>query len=218
MSRVPVAKLIDFIPLLQPSRPVLVTTRFKDGRINVAPFAWCNPVSTNPPMLILALASKPRRQRSLLNILRDPQFVVNLPGAELAERMARASFFYPKGINKLEFLSFKNAQAEEVEVPILTECRAHIECRLTEAIPTGDHTLLIADVVAASYQSEFYDGNMILKTERTSPLLHLRHHLSCEDQGQTFYFLETAGIRSMYLAFPPGGLDANGRPVAGEED
>jgi flavin reductase (DIM6/NTAB) family NADH-FMN oxidoreductase RutF len=218
MSNVPVSKLGDFVPLLQPSRPVLVTSRFKDGRIDVAPFSWCIPASVSPPMLILALATIPRRQRSLLNILNNGEFVVNLPGAELAERLARSSYFYPKGINKLEHLDYQTAPGQVLDLPILTECRAHVECRLIEAIPTGDHTTLIANVVAASYESELYDDKMILKLDKAAPLMHLRHHLSPDGQGQTFYFLSADCIRSLYLDFPPGGLDANGRPVADEED
>src|SRR5512133_1840279 len=96
----PVAHLREFIPLMQPSRPVLVTSRFANGRINVAPFSWCIPVSLDPPMLGLALLTTPRRQRSLINILREGQFVVNMPGPDLAPRVAAASYWYPKGVNK----------------------------------------------------------------------------------------------------------------------
>lgn len=215
-TKVPVANLWDFIPLLQPSRPVLVTTRFRDGRINVAPFSWCTPVSQKPPMLALALLTVPRRQRSLINILREGQFVVNVPGPDLAERLVKASYWYPKGVNKLEFLAFQTAPAQMLDLPILTECRAHIECRLTQAIPTGDHTTLIADVVAASYDPELYGGSLLLNLEKTAPLLHMR--LFNVTDGQVHVFLTGTESRTYSVPFPPGALDAQGRPVADEED
>ncbi len=218
MSLIRAAKPTDFIPLLQPSRPILTTTRFADGRIDVAPFSWCIPVSANPPMLLLALATKPRRQRSLLNILREKQFVINLPGVELVDRLARASYFYPKGINKLQELDFKTAPAQVVGAPILCECRAHVECQLVQVIPTGDHTTLIADVVAASYDPDMFDDKMILRLDKAKPLLHLRHYSLPDLSGQTFNFFGAGAPCTFTIPFPIGGLDANGRPVADEED
>ncbi len=218
MSKVAVAKLSDFIPLMQPSRPVLVTTRFKDGRINVAPFSWCIPVSANPPMVLLALATIPRKQRTLLNILRERAFVVNMPGAELAERLARASYSYPKGINKAESLEFKTLPGQVLDVPILAECRAHIECKLAQAIPTGDHTTLVADVVAASYDPDVFDDKMVLRLDRAMPLLHLRHNSMPDNSGQTFYFMTAPVGKTVFLPFPPGGLDENGQPIADRDD
>ena len=212
----PVNNLYDFIPLMGPSRPVLVTSRFRDGKINVAPFSWCIPVSQKPPLLALALLTTPRRQRSLINIVRDIEFVVNVPGPELAERMVEASYWYPKGVNKLEFLEFKTAPAQVVGVPVLTECRAHVECRLVQTIPTGDHTTLIAEVVAAAYDPELFGPGYLLNMGMTSPLLHLRHFNTADGQVHVFY----TGSQSCTanVPFPPGGMDSMGRPAGDEED
>lgn len=214
--KVPVQNLSDFIPLLSPSRPILVTTRFRDGRINVAPFSWCTPVSQKPPILALALLTIPRRQRSLINILREGQFIVNLPGPDLAQRLVMASYWYPKGVNKLEFLAFETGQAQVLDLPVLAECRAHIECRLQQAIPTGDHTLLIADVVAASYDPEVFGQGMLLDLERAAPLLHLRHFNTTD--GQVHVFFTGRESRTYNVPFPPGAIDALGRPTGDEED
>jgi flavin reductase (DIM6/NTAB) family NADH-FMN oxidoreductase RutF len=212
----PVENLFDFISLMGPSRPVLVTSRFRDGRVNVAPFSWCIPVSQNPPMLALALLTTPRRQRSLINILREREFVANVPGPELAERMVMASYWYPKGVNKLEFLKFKTAPARVVDAPILAECRAHIECRLMQALPLGDHTTLIAAVVAADFDPGTYGPGYLLDLGKTSPLLHLRHFNTADGQVHVFYTGNQS--RTANVPFPPGGMDSMGRPVGDEED
>ncbi len=212
----PVANLRDFIPLMQPSRPVLVTSRFANGRINVAPFSWCTPVSLDPPMLALALLTRPRRQRSLINILRYGEFVVNLPGPELATRLVAASYWYPKGVNKLEHLGFATAAAEAVDLPLLAECRAHIECRLSQSVVTGDHTTLVADVVAASYDPAIFGSGMLMDLGKAEPLLHLRHFVTAK--SQVHVFLTGAESRTYDVPFPPGGMDENGRPTGDEED
>ncbi len=215
-KKVPVEKLDDFVPLLSPSRPILVTTRFATGRINVAPFAWCTPISVKPPMLTLALLKTPRRQRSLINILRDGQFIINIPTPELAERVVRASYWYPKGVNKLEELGFTTGPAQVLDLPILTECRAHVECRLKDSLTPGDHTLLIADVVAASYDEGTFGPGMMMDLEKVRPLLHLRHVVGV--QGQAHIFFTGDQTRIAYAPFPVGGMDANGKPTGDEED
>ncbi len=212
----PVENVSDFIPLMGPSRPVLVTSRFRDGKINVAPFSWCIPVSQNPPMVALTLLTTPRRQRSLINILRESEFVINVPGPDLAERMVKASYWYPKGVNKLEFLKFATAPARVVGVPVLTECRAHIECRLVQALPFGDHTTLIAEVVAASYDTTVFGAGYLIDMSRTSPLLHLRHFNTADGQVHVFY--TGSQSRTANVPFPPGGMDSMGRPTGDEED
>jgi flavin reductase (DIM6/NTAB) family NADH-FMN oxidoreductase RutF len=215
-SKRPVTQLREFIPLMQPSRPVLVTSRFANGRFNVAPFSWCTPVSQDPPMLALALLTTPRRQRSLINILRDGQFAVNVPGPDLAARLVAASYWYPKGVNKLEHLGFETAPGQVVGLPLLSECRAHIECRLVQPIVTGDHTTLIADVVAASYDPEIYGSGMLMDLGRAAPLLHLRNFVTVD--GQVHVFLAGGESRTYSVPFPPGGMDATGRPTGDEED
>ncbi len=216
IAKRPVAQLREFIPLMQPSRPVLVTSRFANGRINVAPFSWCTPVSLDPPMLALALLTTPRRQRSLINILRHGQFVVNMPGPELATRLVAASYWYPKGVNKLEHLGFATAPAQVVDLPLLAECRAHIECRLVQSIVTGDHTTLVADVVAASYDPAVFGSGMLMDLSHAGPVLHMRHFVTAD--SQVHVFLTGAESRTYNVPFPPGGMDTMGRPTGDEED
>lgn len=167
-------------------------------------------------MLALALLTIPRRQRSLINILREGQFVVNVPGPDLARRVVEASYWYPKGVNKLEFLAFQTAPAQVLGLPILAECRAHVECKLVQAVPTGDHTILIADVVAASYDPDLYGAGMLLDLEKATPLLHMRLFNTAD--GQVHVFFTGTESRTYSVPFPPRAMDAQGRPVADEED
>lgn len=212
----PVRSLGDFIPLLSPSRPILVTSRFRSGEINVAPFAWCTPVSARPPMLALALLTTPRRQRTLINILRERCFIVNIPTIEMGERVVCASYWYPRGVNKLRELGFQTEPAQVLDLPILSECRAHVECTLAQSVVTGDHTLLIADVVAASYNEGTFGPGMVMDLEKVNPLMHLRHFVTSEGQAHVFFTGDQT--RVCYAPFPAGGMDSDGRPTGDEED
>jgi flavin reductase (DIM6/NTAB) family NADH-FMN oxidoreductase RutF len=167
-------------------------------------------------MLALALLTVPRRQRSLINILRDGQFVVNVPGPELARRLVQASYWYPKGVNKVDFLGFQTAPPQAVSVPLLAECYAHVECSLVQAIPTGDHTTLLAEVVAASYDPALYGPGLLLDLDKTGPLLQLQGFNTAD--GQVHVFLRGSGSRTLNVPFPPGAVDPFGRPLGDEEE
>ncbi len=206
--------LSQAIYLLQPSRPVLVTTRNADGSVNVAPFSWLMPVSSKPPLVALALLTHPRRQHTLDNIEREGTFVVNLPGLDLAERLVRTSFRYPAGVNKFAAVDFQPQPSLRVDPPGVGQCRAHLECRLLQEVPTGDHTLLIAAVVAAAYDDELFDENLLLRLDRTAPCVHLRQRKDAE--GQTHMFLAPAGIMTIKVPYALGADPDNGQP-AGKE-
>ena len=53
---------------------MLVTSKNKDGSLNVAPFSWITPISSRPLFLSLALLTIPRKQDILQNIERTGEF------------------------------------------------------------------------------------------------------------------------------------------------
>jgi len=182
----PPDKLSDCVAFFRPNRMVLVTTRERDGTVHVAPFAWCMPVSTNPPMVVLALLTRPRKQHTLVNIERDKRFVINFPNHDIAADLVRSSYRYPAGVRKIGNLELEFSPSQCIDVPLVKQCRAHVECRLETSLVTGDHTLLVARVLAASYAPEQYEDGYILNVEKYLPCLHLGHKTSPDGQLHTF--------------------------------
>ncbi|GAB4537483.1 MAG: hypothetical protein Kow0063_24260 [Anaerolineae bacterium] len=195
----PQSQLCNSVTFFRPNRPVLVTTRDRDGTVHVAPFAWCVPASYDPPIITLALLSRPRKQHSLVNIERDREFVVNLPGHDLSADLVRASYRYPAGVYKKGILGFKFGPSQRVDVPRIEEARAHVECRLKTSLTTGDHTLLVADVVAASYAAKQYREGFILDVENYPPCLHLGHRQT--SWGQVHSFIVRGDVESLDLPY-----------------
>lgn len=197
-------RLGNAIFLLQPTRPVLVTSLNSDGSVNVAPFSWFMPVSMNPPLMGLALLSKPQRQRTLENIEREGEFVVSLPGIDMVEQLVRASFKYESAEQKWAAVGLAEAPSTVVRTPGLAGCRAHIECRPVDLVPTGDHTLVVSRVEAATYDGDLYDENLLLRLDRVQPLLHLRQRRMAE--GQRHFFLRSLDIESIDVKYDLGAL------------
>ncbi|MBA1336563.1 MAG: hypothetical protein HPY66_2998 [Firmicutes bacterium] len=184
-------RIHDSVFLLQPSRPILCTTKNEDGSDHVAPFSWVNPVSHKPPRLALALLNSPRKQHSLENIERTGEFVINIPSLDFADKLVECSYKTKSGENKFERSGFKRLESLKVQPPGILECKAHLECKLYSRVVTGDHTLLIADIVHARYDGEAYSPNLMIKLDKFSPAIHvLNYNL---EESQIHVFLKPGG-------------------------
>jgi flavin reductase (DIM6/NTAB) family NADH-FMN oxidoreductase RutF len=124
---------------------VLVTTCNKDGTTNIAPKCWASMVASNPPHVAFNCN---RGHGTARNILRSREFVVNIPGVELAEKVWRIPGLpHPRSV---EDAGFTALPANKVTPPRIAECRAYLECTLVEQKKFGDEVWLLARVVAAS--------------------------------------------------------------------
>ena len=128
---------------------VLVTTCNKDGTTNIAPKCWASMVASNPPHLAFNCN---RGHWTAQNVLRSREFVVNLPGVELANRVWRVSQLpHPRPV---EAAGFTALPAGRVKPPRIAECRAHLECTLVAHKDFGQEVWLLGRIVAASADPE----------------------------------------------------------------
>ena len=194
------SELFNSVFLLQPGRPILCTTKNSDGSNHVAPFSWINPVSYKPPRVALALLNDPKKQQSLGNIERTGEFVVNLPGFDLAEKIVETSYSTKFGENKFERSGFTSLASVKVEPQGIEECKAHLECKVINSINAGDHTLLIADVVHASYDEEAFSPSLLMKIEKFMPAVHI-FNFNLE-QSQLHIFLAPGSTHSIEVPYP----------------
>lgn len=186
--------------LLQPSRPVLITTVNPDGGVNVAPASWVSPASEHPPMFILALVTKPEKQHTLQNIERTREFVLNVPGLDMAERLVASSYDYPEGQSKFSLMGYCAVSSSKVKPPGIGECRASIECQADQMLPVGDHTLVIAKAVAAHFDEEVFTDDLLLKTDRAFPCLHFKRYKM--EGRQVHLFMAPSGLKVASVPYP----------------
>lgn len=194
-------ELFNSVFLLQPSRPILCTTKNEDGSNHVAPFSWLNPVSHNPPRVALALMNMPQKQHSLENIERTGEFVINIPDMNIAEKLVETSYSTKFGENKFLRSGFTKVDSSCVEPVSIEECRAHLECKVINSIETGDHTLLIADIVCAKYDEEaFVPGSLFIKLDKYKPIVHLTNFNT--KQSQVHVLLSPSGTHAVEVPYP----------------
>jgi flavin reductase (DIM6/NTAB) family NADH-FMN oxidoreductase RutF len=161
--------------------PTVLASCRHAGRSNLITLAWTTPVSANPPMVAIAVA--PGRFSHDL-IARSGEFVVNVPASGLLPAVWHCGTVSGRAGDKFGSSGLTEAGARLVEAPLVSECFAHIECRVAAAPVLGDHTLFVGEVVAVTAETDAFDGHLKLRRP-----FHTLHHLGGRD------FVTTAGSR-----------------------
>lgn len=193
IRELPADQLSQSWRLMQPSLPMLFTTENADGTFNAAPFSWVKPTSQSPPMITASLLRAPRRQRSLENIERNRQFVISVPGLDMAETVAVCGQKVPEDVSKLQVARLATAPSTRATPPRVAGARAYLECEATQLVDTGDHCLVIAKVIAGAYDETLFTPSLVLRSDRSMPCVHLEQYNRAD--SQVHLFLECSAIR-----------------------
>ncbi len=169
MAKVDVA-LTRATRLLTPGPVTLLTAQYR-GKKNVMAAGWAIPVSSNPP--IVAVAVHPSRYTFGL-IDKSGDYALNIPARPLAEKVKKAGELSGAEVDKFLLIGLTPYEAKEITAPLIAECIGHLECGVVERAQAGDHVLFIAQVVAASTEEMAFDGEKwTLVDEEVKPLHHL---------------------------------------------
>ncbi len=132
--------------LLHPRHTVLVSCADNAGKANIITLAWSMPVSIRPPLVAVSIA--PRRYSHKL-IEETGEFVINIPTIDIVRETLYCGEVSGRNVDKFKAAGLTPAPAKIVKVPIIRECVGHLECKLHQKIPAGDHTIFIGKIVAA---------------------------------------------------------------------
>lgn len=132
---------------------VLVTTLNQDGQSNVATKSWISMMAFDPPTLALGCNLA---HQTAQNILRDREFVVNVPGAELADLAWRVPALpHPRPV---EAVGLTPIPAQKVHPPLIQECKAHLECTLVQHLTFGTEIVLFGEILAGAIDREAFES------------------------------------------------------------
>jgi len=154
--------------LLHPYNTCLITAKDRNDQINVMAVAWIIPVNIDPPLLAMSI----RPERYTYPMIKERgEFIVNLPTFTQARDVLFCGRRSGKKHNKFQSTQYTPQDARKVNVPIINECIAHLECKVKKIIPLQDHDLIIGEILTAyaleGYFNELYD------TEKYQPCLHI---------------------------------------------
>lgn len=120
-------------------RPIaFVTSVSKDGVLNGAPFSYFNIVTSNPPMISLAIQRAEGRQKDTArNILEAKEFVVHIVDEENVEKVNKTAASLPPDESEIVQAELTPAASLKISVPGVKEAKIRMECRLEHALELG---------------------------------------------------------------------------------
>ncbi len=117
-------------------RPIgWISTRDRQGRVNLAPYSFFNAFSETPP--ILGFSSYGRKD-SLRNAEETGEFVFNLATRPLADAMNLTSVVLARGVDEFVLAGLTPAPCRNVAAPRVEESPASMECKLLQIVPIID--------------------------------------------------------------------------------
>lgn len=125
-------------------RPIAwITTLSSEGRVNLAPFSAFAFCCHKPPMISITVGlheydRKGELKDTVVNILRDREFVVNIANRSLLAALHASSAVYPPELSEVEALGLATCESATVRTPRLADAPAALECRLHSTIELGE--------------------------------------------------------------------------------
>jgi flavin reductase (DIM6/NTAB) family NADH-FMN oxidoreductase RutF len=141
-------------------RPIgWISTRAKDGRINLAPYSFFNGFSSAPP--IVGFSSEGAKDSAAF-ASESGEFVANLATMDLLHPMNQTSAPLPRGENEFVHAGLTMAPCLVVAAPRIAEAHASLECKVTETVALKNHEgkaidryLVLGEVVAVHIDDKF---------------------------------------------------------------
>ena len=135
-------------------RPVaVVTTKSAKDIVNIAPFSYFNIVSSNPPILSLAIQRKQDAVKDTAkNILETREAVIHILDEDNVEEVNKTAANLPNEESELYLTDLTLTDSVIISVPALTEAKVRFETTLYEHVEIRNKNKVTADLFLLEVQ------------------------------------------------------------------
>ena len=151
---------------------VMITTHDGNGNFNAMTCAWNCPLDFNPSKLLLIIG---RESKTRQNIEKTGEFIVCIPSTKQKDLALKIGSCHGFDVDKFKEFGIKYSLGEKVKAPFIDGSLAFIECKLIpEPEYTAKYDIILGEVLKATADENYFDGNMINpKNDDYSTLHHL---------------------------------------------
>ncbi len=142
MKELPLSKVYT---LLEPGPVVLLTTVHK-GRANVMTMSWHMMVEFEPPLVACIVSAA---NHSFVALRAKREGVTAVPARELAPKVVKVGNSSGRDVDKFDAFNLTPLPAQTVAPPLVGECFANLECKVTDTRLTKKYNLFILEVLKA---------------------------------------------------------------------
>jgi flavin reductase (DIM6/NTAB) family NADH-FMN oxidoreductase RutF len=142
MKALPLSKVYQ---LIEPGPVVLLTTARK-GRANVMTMSWHMMVEFEPPLIACVVSGA---NHSFAALRATGECVIAIPARKLAPKVVQVGNSSGRDIDKFEAFDLPGVRAARVAAPLVAECFANLECRVSDRRLVNAYNLFILEVLKA---------------------------------------------------------------------
>ncbi len=137
--------LSEVYRLLEPGPVVLLTTA-RNGKANVMAQSWHTMLEFTPPLVACVVSNR----NFTFNALKATrECVINIPAADLVRQVVACGNTSARRIDKFEAYNLTPVPASKVGAPLIAECYANLECKVTDTRAVNKYCLFVLEAVKA---------------------------------------------------------------------
>ncbi|NCO00225.1 MAG: flavin reductase family protein [Epsilonproteobacteria bacterium] len=118
-------------------RPIAWITTEDEGVVNLAPFSYFSPLSSEPPLVIVSIAKKEETEEfkdTFANILKHRVCTINLAHKELLQDLINTSEDLPKDISECEKFGIKTKSVLDDFPPMVADVKCALFCEFVKTV------------------------------------------------------------------------------------
>jgi flavin reductase (DIM6/NTAB) family NADH-FMN oxidoreductase RutF len=131
--------------LLEPGPVVLLTTARK-GRANVMAMSWHMMIEFEPPQVACVVSGN---DYSFVALRSTGECVIAVPARKLASKVVKVGNSSGRDIDKFEAFGLTKLPASRITPPLIADCFANLECKVTDTRLVNKYNLFILEVLKA---------------------------------------------------------------------
>lgn len=184
---------------VMPLPVTFISTTSKDGIRNIAPWSCIMPV-LRPLDLICAASAKKRD--TLRNIRDTGQFVINLAGVEMVDRVIPTAQYTPPDVDEFLEAGLEEKPSVSVKPPGIARCYAWMECERIKEYEEEKFVLILGRVLRLEVDDRVLNADGSLNVEKAMPLM-----MTGSRKGMHFSTMKDLAHREPFSAMFPDGKD-----------
>jgi flavin reductase (DIM6/NTAB) family NADH-FMN oxidoreductase RutF len=138
------------------------------GKPNYLAVAWFTMANPSPPYALVAMN---KAHYTNVGVKENGTFSINIPPAELAERMDYCGLVTGHKTDKSEV--FETFYGKLQTAPMIKDCACNVECRLVQTVDLPKEEVFIGEIVAV-YSEERYLTEGVPDLRKINPILLLQ--------------------------------------------
>ena len=168
--------------MLYPIPAVLVTCGDSQDNYNIITVAWTGTICSDPPMSYISI----RPERHSFEIIKQTkEFVINLTTEKLGLATDYCGVKSGRDVDKFKEMKLTPEKATKVKAPLILESPVNIECKVTNIVPLGSHSMFMGKVLAVNVDEFYLDNKNKFHLDKANPI--------CYSHGQYYGLKKSLG-------------------------